>query len=290
MDELPPAANREEVLHNEAVLAAAGAPIAFKGIRPPFGGSNPAVQRLLLEMGYTSFLNRINGEDWLPGKSAAAIHDDIVAQLHPGVIIGMHDGPIDTPAGAATVEAVGRIIDTARALGYCFGVVSPSGQVVADRYVSSGLPIPPLVNAVPYHLPLAFGTVDRLPEPWVRIPSPLQVAAAHRPTVFKRGQSATLTLTVTNRSDRPGDGGSVAVGVVLPTGLIAKSFSGNGWTCDAGSCTRSDVLAPHASYPPIVIMVGVAGGASDVVTNSAALVAHGESWTNEPSDPIRVSR
>ena len=56
------------------------------------------------------------------------IHD-IVAQLHPGVIIGMHDGPIDTPAGAATIEAVGRIIDTARALGYCFGVVSPSGQV-----------------------------------------------------------------------------------------------------------------------------------------------------------------
>jgi hypothetical protein len=68
--------------------------------------------------------------------------DDIVAQLTPGVIIGLHDGPIDTPAGAATVQAVGQIIDRARELGYCFGVVDRSGHVVADRYVSSGRPIP----------------------------------------------------------------------------------------------------------------------------------------------------
>jgi len=54
----------------------------------------------------------------------------------------MHDGPIDTPAGAATVAAVGQIIDRARELGYCFGMVDHAGQVVADRYVPSGLPIP----------------------------------------------------------------------------------------------------------------------------------------------------
>jgi peptidoglycan/xylan/chitin deacetylase (PgdA/CDA1 family) len=138
--------------------------------RPAFGGSNPAVQRLLIEMGYTYFLNRINGEDWLPDKGAAAIRDDIVAQLRPGVIIGMHDGPIDTPAGAATVQATAEVIDQARARGYCFGVVDSSGQVVADRYVSSGEPVPPVTAPVPYHLPLAFGTVDQLPQPWVAIP------------------------------------------------------------------------------------------------------------------------
>src|SRR5207249_7484288 len=81
MDQLTPEQNREEVVHNENVLAAAGAPITFKGIRPPFGGSDPNVQRLLIEMGYTYFLNRIDGADWLPDKSAAAIRDDIVAQL-----------------------------------------------------------------------------------------------------------------------------------------------------------------------------------------------------------------
>jgi uncharacterized repeat protein (TIGR01451 family) len=169
MDQLTPAQNREEVVHNERVLAVAGAPITFKGIRPPFGGSNPNVQKQLIEMGYTYFLNRIDGEDWLPDKSAAAIRDDIVAKLRPGVIIGMHDGPIDTTAGAATVQAVGQIIDKARALGYCFGVVDVSGQVVTDRYVSSGAPIPQVKAPVPYRLPLAFGTEDQIPQPWVPI-------------------------------------------------------------------------------------------------------------------------
>lgn len=166
MDQLTPEQNREEVLHNEKVLAQAGAPIRFKGIRPPFGGSNPGVQKQLIEMGYTYFLNRINTEDWLPERTADQIAGAIVPMLRPGVIIGMHDGPIDTPAGAATVEAAGMIIDRARELGYCFGVVDASGQVIADRYVSSGLPVPPVTAPVPYILPLAFGTEDQIPRPW----------------------------------------------------------------------------------------------------------------------------
>lgn len=166
MDQLTPEQNREEVLRNEKVLADAGAPIDFKGIRPPFGGSNPAVQKLLIELGYTYFLNRVNTSDWLPEMSAQAISDDIVRQLRLGVIIGMHDGPIDTPSGAATVQAVGMIIDKARELGYCFGVVDASGQVIADRYVSSGEPIPAVQSPVPYRIPLAFGTEEQIPHPW----------------------------------------------------------------------------------------------------------------------------
>ncbi|MFC5108826.1 polysaccharide deacetylase family protein [Kibdelosporangium philippinense] len=161
-----PSRTGKRVLRNEKVLKAAGAPIDFTGIRPPFGGSNPAVQKLLIEMGYTYFLNRINTSDWLPEMTATAISDDIVRQLKPGVIIGMHDGPIDTPSGAATVQAVGMIIDKARELGYCFGVVDASGQVIADRYVSSGEPIPAVKAPVPYRIPLAFGTEEEIPQPW----------------------------------------------------------------------------------------------------------------------------
>ena len=171
MDRLPAAANRAEVLRAEAILAEAGAPLTFKGIRPPFGGSDPAVQRLLSELGYTSFLNRIDAADWRPDMTAAAIRDGIVARLAPGVIVGLHDGPMDTPAGAATVEAVGQIIDRARELGYDFGVVDRTGQVVADRYVPCGLPVPPVTAPVPYHLPLVRGEVAHIPRPWVRMPS-----------------------------------------------------------------------------------------------------------------------
>jgi uncharacterized repeat protein (TIGR01451 family) len=292
MDELPATANRDEVLHNEAILAAAGAPLTFKGIRPPFGGSDPAVQRLLTEMGYTFFLNRINAEDWLPDKSAAAIRDDIVAQLTPGVIVGLHDGPIDTPAGAATVEAVGQIIDRARELGYCFGVVDHTGHVVADRYVSSGLPIPQVTNPVPYHLPLAFGQVDRIPEPWVRIPSPIQITTAHSPATFVRGQVGnTLTLTVTNHSNAPTDGATVAVIDEIPAGLVVTSAAGRGWTCTIDgpvTCTREDVLGPHRSYPPVVLRADVAADSANVIVHQPTLLGHGETWTAETSETIRV--
>lgn len=287
MEQLTPAANTEEVAHNERVLAAAGAPLPFKGIRPPFGGSDPTVQRTLLDLGYTYFLNRINGEDWLPDKPASAIRDDILAQLTPGVIIGMHDGPIDTPAGAATVEAVGMIIDRARELGYCFGVVDQSGHVVADRYVSSGAPIPQITNPVPYHLPLAFGTPDRIPGPWVRIPSPLHLSASH--SHLTRGGTGALTLTVRNVGDRPGDGSPVTVVPSVPSGLSIVSLSGSGWACDADVCTRSDVLTPQRSYPPITITVRVATDAPAVIDYAPSLTAHGDTWTHEASDTIRVS-
>jgi uncharacterized repeat protein (TIGR01451 family) len=291
MDELTPDANREEVEHNKAVLANAGAPITFLGIRPPFGGSNPNVQQLVTSMGYTSFLNRIDGEDWLPDKSAEDIADDIIAKIHPGVIVGMHDGPIDTTAGAQTVRAVGMIIDRARAMGYCFGVVDHSGQVVADRYVSSGESIPSLVNPVPYHLPLAFGTPDRIPEPWVRVPSPLHVSATHAPAAFTRGGTGTLKLTVHNSDGRQTDGNAVTVTDTLPSGLTATAASGDGWTCKGTAevtCSRSDGLAKGRAYPPINVTVTVASDAPVTVTNSAALVAHGETWTHEDSDPLPV--
>jgi len=42
----------------------------------------------------------------------------------------------------ATSDAVPMIIDRGRAMGYCFGKVDRSGQVVGDRYVSSDRPIP----------------------------------------------------------------------------------------------------------------------------------------------------
>jgi uncharacterized repeat protein (TIGR01451 family) len=292
MDELTVSANREEVLHNERVLTAAGAPIPFKGIRPPFGGSNPDVQRTLLELGYTYFLNRINGEDWLPDKPASAIADDIVDQLHPGVIIGMHDGPIDTPAGAATVAAVAQIIDRARALGYCFGLVSPSGHVVADRYHSSGLSIPDIVNPVPYHLPLAFGEVANIPNPWVRIPSPLHIAATHNPATFRQGRSGSLQISVANISAKPGDGSPVTVLTEVPAALTPTAAAGPGWSCtlDSGTvtCTRTDPLAPQRSYPPVTITVTVAGTAPPTITHAPTLTAHGDSWTAETADVIPV--
>ena len=71
--------------------------------------------------------------DWDPARSATQIANGIVNALRPGVAILLHDGPVDSPAGQATVDAVPLIIDAARARGYCFGTVDRTGQVVANR-------------------------------------------------------------------------------------------------------------------------------------------------------------
>jgi peptidoglycan/xylan/chitin deacetylase (PgdA/CDA1 family) len=290
MSQLSDAGNREEVLSNEAFLAQIGAPLTFKGIRPPFGGSNPAVQALLASMGYTAFLSRIGTDDWIPERTAAQIRDAILAQLRPGAIVALHDGPVDTPAGAATVEALGQIIDGARSRGYCFGVVDRSGAVVADRYVSSGRPIPGIVDAVPYHR-LVFGTADQIEGPFEFTISPIVIAATHSPASFTRGQPGALVLTVSNRSAGATDGETVTVTDAVPAGLSATAAGGDGWTCSGTAtirCTRRDVLAAGESYPAITISVEVAPDAPAALTNAPTVTGHGGVWSELITDRIEV--
>src|SRR5258705_4217734 len=78
---------------------------------------------------------------------------------------------------------------------------------------------------------------------------------------FTQGQSgATYTLTVANFGAAD-TSGAVTVTDTLPAGLTATAMSGAGWSCTLATltCTRSDVLAPGASYPAITLTVNVAG-------------------------------
>ena len=287
-----PALVTKEVLDDEtAIQAAAGAPFTFKGLRPPFFEANTGVLELLTSLGYTSFTSRIETTDYEPTNTPQQTITAIVNQLRPGAIIVLHDGPADTPAGANTEAALGPIIDQARALGYCFGKLDRRGNVVASRHVSTGAPIPPLANPVPY-LPLVRQGTP--PDPWTLIPQPLAISATHSPSTFTRGDVGdTLTLTASNVSDDPTDGSTITVRDAIPSGLTATAASGPGWTC-AGSgtrtCTRTDVLGPHASYPPVTITVNVSSSAPDTITNSPTVTGHGGNvWVGSASDSIGVA-
>jgi len=169
LDRLSAAAVVEEVRRTEKALATAGAPLTFAGIRPPFNEADERTRLRLTALGYTVFTpadGRIGTDDYDPALTAAQIRDAIVDRLRPGGIIGLHDGAIDTPAGAATVAALPQIIDAARERGYAFGVVDASGQVVAGGLAATGGPIPPIVHPVPY-LPLVFP--GPLPRPYVMV-------------------------------------------------------------------------------------------------------------------------
>jgi uncharacterized repeat protein (TIGR01451 family) len=288
LNELSDAAVLDEVRRTEAALEAAGAPLTFKGFRPPFFEADARVLGLIGGLGYTISRGALQTDDWDPATTATEIHDAIVGGLRPGAVILLHDGPSDTPAGAASVEALGRIIDSARARGFCFGVTDRTGEVVASRYVSSGRPIAPIVNPVPYNVLVRPGTP---PQPFVFVDSPLEIAAGHAPATFTRGQAGTLTLTVSNDSDEPTDDSTVTVTDAIPAGLTATSASGDGWTCTGTAtirCTRAQILPPGASYPPITIGVNVAADAPATVTNAPRVVGHGRVWQDSAADAIEV--
>ena len=104
----------------------AGAP-AVRAVRPPYGATSSRVRRVLRDAGYAHVLWSIDPQDWR-GHSSSTIARHVTARLAPGAIILLHDGGSTTPN---TVRALPRIIDTAHARGYCFGLIDGRGRVVA---------------------------------------------------------------------------------------------------------------------------------------------------------------
>ncbi|HVP09885.1 MAG TPA: BACON domain-containing carbohydrate-binding protein [Phycisphaerae bacterium] len=106
---------------------------------------------------------------------------------------------------------------------------------------------------------------------------------------FTPGQNgATYTVTVSNNASPTS--GTVTVTETVPTGLTLVSMAGSGWTCPAAAntCSRSDVLASGASYPPITVTVNVSSGAPRSVTNQVT-VSGGGSVNATASDVTNVT-
>ena len=98
---------------------------------------------------------------------------------------------------------------------------------------------------------------------------------------FTQGQTgATYTVTVTNSGTAPTTA-TVTVTDTLPLGLTPTAATGANWSCSTGTqavvCTRSDVLAAGASYPPITITLNVASNAPPSVTNVVGVSGGGGS-------------
>ena len=96
--------------------------------------------------------------------------------------------------------------------------------------------------------------------------SDLTIAKTHSPSIAIPGGTVTYTVTVSNVGSAPSSG-AVTVTETPPPGLTVTALSGAGWTCTVATrtCTRSDALAPGASYPAITVAtsVGAVCGARD---------------------------
>jgi uncharacterized repeat protein (TIGR01451 family)/fimbrial isopeptide formation D2 family protein len=100
----------------------------------------------------------------------------------------------------------------------------------------------------------------------------LEIAKTHEGDLV-RGGTGTYDITVTNISHTPTTG-PVTVTDTPPGGMMPLSAAGPGWHCSIAvrtmRCTRSDVLAPGASFPPITLEVAIASNAPDDLVNVAA--------------------
>ena len=97
---------------------------------------------------------------------------------------------------------------------------------------------------------------------------------------FIQGQiGAQFSVSVTNIGT-PSTIGGVTLTDNVPTGLTPTAASGVGWTCGVSgatvTCSRSDPLAPGASYGLVTITVNVAANAPASVTNTATISGGGE--------------
>ena len=276
-----------EIADTAAKFDALGAPYSFKVIRPPFLSVNAATTAAIAAMGFAVTPNPISATDWDPSRSAAQIRDGIVNALRPGVAILLHDGPVDSPAGQATVDSVPLIIDGARAKGYCFGTVDKTGQVVANQLAPSTAVIPTATGTVPY-LPLAYAGTP--PGDWRLVDQPLKLSVTHAPAVFVRGDTATLTVTVANPTAGATDGSTTTVTHPLPAGLTLVSASGTGWMCTTTTCTRNDILAAGAAFPPITYTVRVATTAAAVLSTAPKVTGRsGNVWVDTAADRISTA-
>jgi uncharacterized repeat protein (TIGR01451 family) len=110
----------------------------------------------------------------------------------------------------------------------------------------------------------------------------MTVGKSHTGDFAQGDKGRAYSLVARNIGNMPSSG-PVSVTDALPTGLTATGITGNGWSCNLAtlSCTRSDALAPGASYPPIIVTVDVANDAPAAVINSAKVSHAGENTEND---------
>jgi uncharacterized repeat protein (TIGR01451 family) len=161
-----------------------------------------------------------------------------------------------------------------------------SGQILADSYKGDTIPDDPVQANYAVEMDAWVFSTGHIAGDTT--PPGLIVSSAHGS--FADGQAgATLTLTVSNPAGWGSTSGTVTVTDTLPGGLTlaAAGMAGPGWTCNGNSCTRADVLAGGASYPPIMVTVNVAASAPNQL--NVVSVSGGGSIYLSISDLITVT-
>jgi len=121
-------------------------------------------------------------------------------------------------------------------------------------------------------------------------PASLSITKTHAGNLSRGEIGAIYTITVSNTANTGPTVGTVTVADTLPPRMTATSMAGPGWTCVLATttCTRSDVLAPGASYPPITLVVNLAINISGQIVNTATVSGGGDPNSHTAMDASHV--
>lgn len=120
----------------------------------------------------------------------------------------------------------------------------------------------------------------------------LVLSKSHPGNLRIGGPGLPYTITVSNQGGAPSVA-PVMVTDLLPPGLSPAAIGGDGWSCDLATltCSRTDALAPGASFPPVTLTVTAAAGhAPGTVTNTARVSGGGDVYIadNEAYDLTKI--
>jgi peptidoglycan/xylan/chitin deacetylase (PgdA/CDA1 family)/sulfur carrier protein ThiS len=102
--QLPRVLIRDEIWITASVLARLG--VHTDLFRPPAGSTSPAVERVASKLGERVVLWSVDPADWAPTATARAIAARVLAAVHPGSIVVLHDGGGNRSATLAALPLI----------------------------------------------------------------------------------------------------------------------------------------------------------------------------------------
>jgi peptidoglycan/xylan/chitin deacetylase (PgdA/CDA1 family) len=86
-------------------------------MRPPYGATNTSVRRWTKEVGLRTVLWNLDTRDWENSQTSTAIYRRIIANVHHGSIVLMHDGGDSQRDSLAALQ---RALPKLKSMGYTF--------------------------------------------------------------------------------------------------------------------------------------------------------------------------
>jgi hypothetical protein len=118
----------------------------------------------------------------------------------------------------------------------------------------------------------------------------LSITEIHDGSFTQGQQNAAYTVTLSNAMNAGTTSGTVTVTETVAPGLSLVSMSGTAWACQSNTCSRSDGLAPGASYPAITVLVNVGNGISSPQVSTARVSGGGSAAATVSDSTVITGR